>query len=151
MAKGDRLPIEDDLAIRFMFSKYAHLADSGDAEGWADLFTEDASWTRVNSPSRDKGGSGQPAGTMTGRSQLAQMVVDTVHVRFNYLCRHQITDVHLACGDDPDSAIGLARALITDWTEGPGKISMVADYDLTFARTAGGWKISSIACTLLPG
>lgn len=138
------------MAIRFMFSKYAHLTDSGDAESWASLFTEDGTWTRVNSPSRALGGSGSPAGTVQGRAALAQMVVDTVHVRFNYRCRHQLTDVHIASGDDRDSAIGLARALITDWTEGTGKVAMVGDYALEFARTDAGWKIRSIACTLLP-
>ena len=44
------LPIADELAIRNMFARYGHLLDSGDARGWANLFTEDASWTRLNSP-----------------------------------------------------------------------------------------------------
>ena len=150
MAAGDQLPIEDDMAIRFMFSKYGHLLDGGDAKGWGNLFTEDGSWTRVNSPSREKGGSGLPAETITGRNNLVQMAVDVVQGRFNGLCRHQMTDVHIAAGEDVDTAHGMARALITDWNDGPGKLAMVGNYALVFARTAEGWRIRSIACTLVP-
>lgn len=150
MAAGEQLPIEDEMAIRFMFSKYGHLLDGGDAVGWGDLFTEDGSWTRVNSPSRELGGSGLPAETIRGRDNLVQMAVDVVQGRFNGLCRHQMTDVHIAAGDEADSATGMARALITDWNGGPGKLAMVGDYKLVFSRTPDGWRIRSIACTLVP-
>jgi SnoaL-like domain len=56
----------------------------------------------------------------------------------------------MASGDDPDTATGMARALITDWNDGPGKLAMVGNYGLVFARTAEGWRIRSIECTLVP-
>ena len=53
-------------------------------------------------------------------------------------------------GDGPDHARGLSRAIITDWTNGPGKLAKVGDYRLEFARTPQGWRIRSIACDLVP-
>lgn len=150
MAEDKALPIEDEIAIRSMFAKYVHLLDTGDARGWGNLFTEDGRWTRVNSPSRQLGGSGLPAETVEGRENLVQMAVDVVEKRFNRLVRHQMTDVYVEAGDDPDSARGLSRALITDWNDGPGKVAMVGDYRLEFRRTAQGWRIRSIECRLVP-
>ena len=147
---GRRLPIEDELEIRNMFARYGHLLDGGDARGWAGLFTEDAKWTRVNSPPRDLGGSGLPAETVQGRADLEQMAIDVVQKRFRGLCRHQMTDVSVEAGETPDAARGLSRALITEWLDGPGKLAMVGNYKLEFARTADGWRIKSIACRLVP-
>jgi uncharacterized protein (TIGR02246 family) len=144
------LPIADELAIRNMFARYGHLLDSGDARGWANLFTQDASWTRLNSPPRDLGGSGLAAETVTGRENLYQMAIDVVQTRFNRLCRHQMTDVFIEAGDTPDQARGRSRAIITDWNGGSGKLAMVGDYALAFRRTPQGWLIHSIACDLVP-
>jgi hypothetical protein len=148
-----KLPIADELDIRNMFARYVHLldgGDGGDARGWADLFTEDATWTRINSPPRELGGSGLPAETVRGRGNLEKMAVGVVRDRFRGLCRHQMTDVYIEAGDTPDHARGLSRALITDWLDGPGKLAMVGDYKLEFARTPEGWRIKSIACKLVP-
>lgn len=133
-----------------MYARYGHLLDGGDARGWANLFTEDARWTRVNSPPRDLGGSGLPAETVQGRENLEQMAIDVVQKRFQGLCRHQMTDVYIEAGETPDAARGLSRALITDWLDGPGKLAMVGNYKLEFAKTTDGWRIKSITCTLVP-
>ena len=133
-----------------MFARYVHLLDSGDARGWADLFTEDASWTRLNSPPRELGGSGLAAETITGRENLYQMAIDVAQKRFNLLCRHQMTDVFIEAGDDAGRRAGQSRAIITDWNGGTGKLAMVGDYTLAFRRTPQGWRIQSIACDLVP-
>jgi hypothetical protein len=150
MMSARKLSIEDELDIRNMFARYGHLLDGGDARGWADLFTEDASWTRVNSPPRELGGSGLAAETVRGRANLEQMAVGVVRDRFRGLCRHQMTDVYIEAGDTPNTARGLSRALITDWIDGPGKLAMVGNYGLEFAKTTDGWRIKSIRCTLVP-
>ena len=144
------LPVADELAIRSMFARYVHLLDSGDARGWSNLFTDDGSWTRLNSPPRELGGSGLAAETISGRENLYQMAIDVVHKRFNHLVRHQMTDVFIEAGDTPDDARGLSRAIITDWNGGAGKLAMVGSYSLTFRRTEKGWRIRSIACDLVP-
>jgi SnoaL-like domain len=133
-----------------MFAQYVHLLDGGDAKGWGDLFTEDGSWTRLNSPPRELGGSGLAAETVEGRDNLVQMAIDVVQTRFRGLCRHQMTDVYVEAGDTPDTARGLSRSLITDWLDGHGKLAMVGDYALEFTRTSKGWRIQSIACRLVP-
>jgi len=150
MSDDAQLPIEDELAIRSMFARYVHRLDSGDARGWSDLFTDDGSWTRLNSPPRELGGSGLAAETVTGRENLYQMAIDVVQTRFNRLVRHQMTDVFIEAGDTPDDARGQSRAMITDWNGGTGKLAMVGDYTLTFRRTPKGWRIRSIACDLVP-
>jgi hypothetical protein len=144
------LPISDEFAIRGMFARYVHLLDKGDADGWAGLFTEDGTWTRLNVSPCELGGSGMPAVTYRGREQLVQLVNDTAGTRFRGRSRHQMTDIVIEEGDDPDDARGLSRALITSWLDGPGRIAMVGDYSLEFKRTPNGWRIRSIACSLLP-
>jgi hypothetical protein len=46
--------------------------------------------------------------------------------------------------------MGHARALITDWREGPGKIAMFGKYDVRFRRTDVGWRISDMTVRVLP-
>jgi len=66
------LSIADELAIRSMFARYVHLLDGGDAEGWANLFTADGRWTRLNSPPRELGGSGKLAMVGDYRLQITR-------------------------------------------------------------------------------
>jgi hypothetical protein len=144
------LPVADELAIRNLLAKYGHLLDDGTPEGWADLFTNDGSWHRLNVPPSELGGSGLPAEVRRGRDTLARMAKEVVQDLFRRRCRHQMTDVYVEATDDADRARGLARALITDFREGAGRIAMVGSYRFDFARTAQGWRIRSIACELLP-
>jgi hypothetical protein len=146
----DALPVVDELAIRNLLGKYGHTLDEGSPEAWADLFTEDGSWHRLNVPPSTLGGSGLPAEVRQGRAVLVQMAREVVQDLFRRRCRHQLTDIVVEATDHPDKATGLARALITDWRDGPGKIAMVGSYKFEFTRTAAGWRIQSIACALLP-
>ena len=59
MHRFSHLPVEDELEIRSVFARYGHLADAGDPN-FVQLFTEDATWTRLNSPPASQGGSGLP-------------------------------------------------------------------------------------------
>ncbi len=145
-----RLATDDELEIRSLFARYGHLADAGDPM-FGELFTEDGSWTRLNTGNAGQGGTGLPQETIRGRAAIVQrMMVETVQARFQGLVHHQITDLYLEPGATPDEATGHARALITDWRDGPGRISMFARYGIRFARTADGWRIRSMDCALLP-
>ncbi len=144
------LPVADELAIRNLLAKYGHLLDEGAPEDWAALFTEDGSWQRLNVPLATLGGSGLPAEMRSGRAVLTRMAKEVVQDLFRRRCRHQMTDVYVEAGATPGTARGLARALITDWRDGPGKIAMVGSYKFEFTRLAEGWRIKSIACDLLP-
>jgi len=145
----ERLPVDDELAIRNLFARYGHLADVGDP-GFVGLFTEDATWTRANSPPQSQGGSGLPPETLQGPQKLQAMMVEVMQQRFRTLVRHQMTDFYLEPGNGPDDAVGHSRALITDWRDGPGKIAMFGTYTTRFTRTAQGWRIQDVRVEVLP-
>lgn len=143
-----RLPLDDEMAIRGLFARYGHLADAGDP-GFIDLFSEDATWTRENSPPASMGGSGLPRETIS-RAQLGALMTEVMQKKFRQRMHHQFTDFYVEPGDGPDDAVGHARALITDWRDGPGKFSMFGKYSLRFVRTADGWRIRHASVYVLP-
>jgi len=144
-----RLPVDDELEIRSLFARYGHLADAGDPN-FVRLFTEDASWTRVNSPPAAHGGSGLPPETIRGHDKLAALMEDVMKKKFRQRMHHQMTDFYVVPGATADDAMGHARALITDWRDGPGKIAMFGKYDVRFRRTGDGWRISEVTVRVLP-
>jgi len=111
------LPVEDELEIRSVFARYGHLADAGDPN-FVQLFTEDASWTRANSPPASLGGSGLPPETIRGRDKLLTLMNEVMKKKFRQRMHHQMTDFYVVPGANADDAMGHARALITDWREG---------------------------------
>jgi hypothetical protein len=144
-----QLPVEDELEIRSLFARYGHLADAGDPD-FAQLFTEDASWTRANSPPASQGGSGLPPETIHGRDHLLALMEEVMKKKFRQRMHHQMTDFYAVPGAGADEAHGHARALITDWRDGPGKIAMFGKYDLRFRRTGDGWRIADMTVRVLP-
>lgn len=143
------MPIEDELAIRSLFARYGPFADVGDSR-FAELFTEDATWTRENSASTSMGGSGLPIETLYGREAMQGLIVEVMQEKFKGLMHHQMTDFYVEPSDTQDEAEGYARALITDWRDGPGKIAMFGTYRISFVRTSEGWLIRSISVSVLP-
>ena len=139
----------DDLQIRNLIARYALYTDGGEPEKFADLFVEDGSWTRENSPPKHLGGSGLPRETLIGREKLVGLI-QAVIARFNFKIRHQMTDITLEPGADDLSADIIFRALVTDWTEGPGKIAMTVYYTGECRKTDDGWKFVRISARVLP-
>jgi hypothetical protein len=144
-----RLPADDELEIRSLFARYGHLADAGDPN-FVRLFTEDATWTRANSPPAAQGGSGLPPETIRGHEKLLALMEEVMKKTFRQRMHHQMTDFYVIPTEDADHAMGHARALITDWREGPGKIAMFGKYDVRFRRTGDGWRISDVTVRVLP-
>lgn len=142
--------VEDELAMRNLLARYVHFADAGDLDRFVGLFLDEGTWTRENSPPAAQGGSGLPAQTMTGHAEIRQMIQSSIIDRFDRKFRHQMTDVLIEPGNDPDEAIGRCRALITDWRDGPGKIAMCGAYTFRFARTEAGWRFRSVGVSVLP-
>lgn len=136
-----RLPVDDELAIRNLFARYGHLADAG-APAFIDLFTEDATWTRENSAPASMGRSGLPRETIS-RAAPGALMTEVMQKKIRQRMHHQFADFHVEPGATADAAQGHARALITDWRDGPGKFSMIGKYTLEFARTASDWRIRS--------
>ncbi len=144
-----RLPLNDEMAIRSLFARYGHLADDGDP-AFVTLFTEDATWRRVNSASPAHGGSGLAPETLRGHDGLMTMMVEVMQKAFKRRVHHQMTDFYVEPGETEDSAVGYSRALMTDWRDGAGKVAMFGRYTTKFVRTAEGWLIKSIVVSLLP-
>jgi len=143
------LPVQDELEIRSLFARYGHWADAGDAR-FVELFTPDATWTRANSPPASQGGSGLPPETIRGREKLGALMVEVMQKKFRQRMHHQFTDFYVEPGEHADDALGHARALITDWRDGAGKIAMFGTYQLRFSRTAAGWRICDATVRVLP-
>jgi ketosteroid isomerase-like protein len=145
-----QLPAADDIALRNLIARYAHYADAGDMDAFANLFTEDGTWTRENSPPATQGGSGLPSETVQGHAALKVMIETAIIKRFKRKFRHQMTDILIEPGNGPDDAKGLCRALITDWREGAGKIAMCGTYTLSFVRSPEGWRFKRVSINILP-
>lgn len=144
------VPVEDDLAVRNLFARYAHFADAGDKDAYAGLFLPDGTWTRENASPVSMGGSGFPGQTIQGHEALKKMIEDTIINKFRRLFRHQMTDVLIEPGENCDELVGVCRTLITDWRDGPGKIAMCARYRCVCRRTADGWRFKSVSIHILP-
>ena len=69
--------------------------------------------------------------------------------RFQRKARHQMTDVLVEPGPDEKSAKARFRALVTDWREGPGRVSMCVDYMAACVRTDDGWKFATVSARVL--
>lgn len=145
-----QLPVADDLECRNLVSRYAHYADAGELDLFADLFLTDGVWRRENVPPKEHGGSGLPAEDKVGHAALKEMIDTAIIKQFNRRFRHQFTDVLVEPGDSPDTAKGRARALITDWRSGPGKIAMCGNYTFGFSKTPAGWKFSLVSIYVFP-
>ena len=143
-----RLPVDDELEIRNLVARYGPLADAGES-AFIELFTEDATWTRENSPPVSMGGSGLPRETIS-REALGALMTEVMQKKFRQRMHHQFTDFYVEPGATADEAHGYARALITDWRDGPGKFAMFGKYTFAFARTADGWRIRSASVYVLP-
>lgn len=144
-----RLPVDDELEIRGLFARYGHLADAGDPL-FVELFTPDATWTRENSPPVSMGGSGLPPETIQGRDKLGALMVEVMQKKFRQRMHHQFTDFYVEPGATADEARGHARALITNWRDGPGQFAMFGKYTVGFVRTHEGWRIRSASVYVLP-
>jgi ketosteroid isomerase-like protein len=144
-----KLSIEDQLEIQSLYSRYARCVDSGDADGYVALFTEDGSFTRTNASPASAGGSGLPPQAFVGRAALHKLVRDLAEV-FQGKMRHQLTDIHIEGGADADSARGVCYGLISDWREGAGRLSMHCTYDTVIVRTPGGWRFHEMKIERLP-
>ncbi len=111
----------DDYAeILQLYFRYPVALDSGDAEGYANLFTEDGSF-----------------GDRVGR----QALLDFVRGRSSSSVRHapltpQITPT-------ADGATGIVLNLFVDVAQSPAVITRVSQYTDTLVKTLQGWRFKT--------
>ncbi|MDB5700664.1 MAG: hypothetical protein JWL66_863 [Sphingomonadales bacterium] len=119
--------VADRVEIADLFARYCHRVDRSDATGWAALFTLDGVF-------EVEGVFG-----FAGADELIAMpgvVADQGGGKW----RHQITNLAIDAGPEPDTATVVAYGLVTDWGEG-GKLVSFTDYEVALVRVDGGWRI----------
>jgi hypothetical protein len=111
----------DDYAeILQLYFRYPVALDSGDAEGYADLFTEDGSF-----------------GNRVGR----QALLEFVRGRPSSTVRHApLTPLITATAD---GATGMVLNLFVDVAESPTVITRVSQYTDTLVKTSEGWRFQT--------
>ena len=140
----------DELQIRNLIARYAYAVDGGEKEVFASLFVEDGVWMREASSPTPQGGSGLPAQTIRGRTGLMGLIQTAIIERFQLKARHQMTDVLVEPGADENSAKARFRGLVTDWREGPARVSMCVVYTAAFVRSDDGWKFATVSVRTWP-
>lgn len=143
------IAIDDERRILRLYALYCHTFNHGEAEAWADLFSEDGVFERLNASAAQHGGSGVGSGAVRGRAALLDMAKGRREL-FKGLVRHQQTDMIVEPGEDADHARGRSFILVTDWRDGPGRLQAVGDCAAEFVRTPQGWRFRSITLSTLP-
>lgn len=130
--------VEDQLELLRLEGAYAFFFDRKDAHAWAGLFAEDGAYSR-----RQPAGMGEPI-FIQGRTNLAKYCesnrVSCVHMLH---LPHFVTD-----GDAATSRILVQyRGKLTEQVR-PTQTESIGCYDVSYRRTADGWRIHSRVNTI---
>lgn len=145
----DFLDAEDERRILRLCAQYCHYFSHGLAEDFAALFTPEGRFTRLYAGAAQHGNFGNPAGSVQGTADLTALVRQRAGV-FRNMVRHHQTDIVVRPGKDGDHAVAKSYMLVTDWRDGPGKLTGTAEVYAEFARTAAGWRFQSITLATHP-
>ena len=127
---------DDFAALLNLMGKYQHLVDSGDEEGWADLFTPDGAFIGVPD------GSG---GTydLVGREELKRMPT-TVMDMSGGTFRHNLCSYSAEYGANRDEAFARYYVIATSNLPGAGTtVTLQVDVHSHLLRIDGVWKLKS--------
>ncbi|NJL26743.1 MAG: nuclear transport factor 2 family protein [Thermoanaerobaculia bacterium] len=139
------LSAQDYVALLELYSRSTRLIGSGDAEGWADLFTADGVFAM---PAIEAFGA--PPLEVRGRKALVGYIRQVIEGTFDAQIglapgtkkRHQVTNVLLE-GDGPAAAKGSAYLLMSVLESGhPPRLFGMGVYTDRFVKTPDGWKIA---------
>ncbi len=132
--------VEDQLALRDLVARLAHLADDGDLDDYARCFTVDAIWV----PPADAGVPVRGA----ERVGLADILVGATERRADGVqgpgshTMHVVTTVSVE-RRGPDHAVGRAYWRYYADTDASPRLISMGRYDDTYAREPSGWKLAS--------
>lgn len=118
------------IAIIELFARYCHRVDHDDGPGWAALFTDDGVFEVPG------------ALRLEGVDQLRSMPGQVAQLGGGKW-RHQVTNIAIDAGPDPDSASVVAYGVLSDWNDG-GKLANFTDYQILMRRIDGGWRIARL-------
>ncbi len=124
------MQVEDIAVITKMVADYNHMIDSGQAEAWADLFTDDGQFDPGLMPA------------IAGRAALVEFASGLPVMIPG--ARHHITNLSV----DVDGDRATATAYLQLWMkgeDGSASLAMSGIYDDELVRTATGWRFSKRA------
>ncbi len=128
--------LEDYCAITNMMGAYQHMVDSGDEEGYADLFTEDGAF--IGMP-EEVG----PAESFRGREGLKRIPRLTLAF-YGGKFRHHVGSFTVSYGDTKDAAVARYYVMAATCLEGKGpKIEQMVNVTTQLVKIGGGWKIKT--------
>jgi ketosteroid isomerase-like protein len=128
---------EDYAAILNLMGIYQHLVDDGDADGWADLFTEDGAFL------------GFPGEDFVGREALRRIPQINL-TRFGGGFRHNLCSFGACYGGTRDEAVARYYMIGTVTASGAGTtVAMQVDVTTQLVRVDGQWKIRSNRMAML--
>ena len=133
-ANGELRRLADELEIRNVVARLAHLADSSgpdDLGEYIDLFTSDATWEMSGSERRGRvdileGARQRRRSGQQGPGTNSRHVITTQAVRF----------------EGTDSAVSDAYFLFVTDTTGAPVIRLIGHYHDLFRREQGGWRLA---------
>ena len=127
---------EDMLAIQQEVARYSYTFDSGDAEGWANVFTEDGLWEYYTA------GATTPATRLAGHAELRDFCAMRRSER-----REGVTSYHHQSGvifDEltADTARVRTMLVLTIQVAGePARVFLTGVYEDQWVKTPQGWRI----------
>ena len=126
----------DYVAVADFYARYNWAVDEGDADGWADCFTEDGAFL------------GAIPENPTGREQLRQVPINSGspsgpmrHMAVNLFCDYD--------GDDKNTIIAKFYNAVSLW-HGEGKWMVTALVTARLVRSGESWKIKRSDNSMLP-
>jgi uncharacterized protein (TIGR02246 family) len=125
--------LEATMAIIALEGRYARTWDSSDALGWADLFTPDGVFERVDVE-------GKPGHRKAGRAELAQFCREA-QAGFGRL--HMMHSYDIAVTDGTAAARLSFECRRITLGDHPRHGLITGFYDVDYRRTQTGWRISS--------
>jgi len=132
---GKQASTADIAAIGNHMGRYCWLVDEGEAEAWANLWTEDGVFTGI---------SPEP---VVGREQLKHIPITAFKDHGGKL-RHMIGQIYVEYGSNENEAIAKFYNLVTEWQNG-GKFFVMALCTVLLVRAGDGWKIKRNDAILL--
>lgn len=138
MTAGSATAESDERAIAEMLALYGHYADTGDHDGFVDLFADDAVIELIGgAPSRVTA----PRATWSGKGEIRAFIEDPhMHMKIEGRCMH-LPALNLRTSVDGDAASAHSCSVVL--VDDGGGISLYGAgfTDWSFVRLADRWRI----------
>jgi 3-phenylpropionate/cinnamic acid dioxygenase small subunit len=138
------LSAADELAVRNIVARLAHLADDGDVDAYIAEMTDDVVWSMPANPA-----AGLPATSRRGHDEIAAGARERIAAGLQgpgTSTRHIITTAVIDFESD-DRARARSTFLFVESTTASPTIRTMGQYDDVMQRTPDGWKLAARTIT----